>query len=47
MEKSEELAAMAAMKSMGVGERKRMMRELTGLARIRPIAAAAFRRTAG
>ena len=47
MEKIEELVAMAAMKSMGVGERKRMMRELTGLAGIRPTAVAAFRRTAG
>ena len=47
MEKIEELVAMAAMKSMGVGERRRMMRELTGLAGIRPTAVAAFRRTAG
>ncbi|KAG2584955.1 hypothetical protein PVAP13_6KG365018 [Panicum virgatum] len=43
MGKIEELLAMAAMKSMGFGERKRMMRELTGLAKIWPTAAAAWR----
>jgi len=40
LEKIEELVAMAARKSMGVGERKRTMRELTGIAEIRPTAGA-------